>query len=89
MNNQTTTKTMGANGKIFTGEVVSVKTIKTVVVAVISTYRHPLYKKLVRKTKRFMAHNESLTLAVGDTVRIGETKPISRSKHFIVLNKVS
>ncbi len=80
---------MGANGKIFTGEVVSVKTIKTVVVAVISTYRHPLYKKLVRKTKRFMAHNESLTLAVGDTVRIGETKPISRSKHFIVLNKVS
>ena len=89
MNNQNTTITMGANGKIFTGEVVSVKTIKTVVVAVISTYRHPLYKKLVRKTKRFMAHNESLMLAVGDTVRIGETKPISRSKHFIVLNKVS
>jgi small subunit ribosomal protein S17 len=75
-------------GKIFTGEVVSAKTPKTVIVAIISMHRHPLYKKAVRKTRRFAVHNESLTLAVGDTVRIQETKPISKTKHFIVLEKV-
>lgn len=75
-------------GKIFTGVVVSAKTPKTVIVAIVSMHRHPLYKKAVRKTRRFAAHNESLALAIGDNVRIQETKPISKTKHFIVLEKV-
>jgi small subunit ribosomal protein S17 len=76
------------HGKIFTGKVVSAKTPKTIIVAVSSTYQHPLYKKAIRTTRRFSVHNESLTVAVGDTVRIQETKPISKTKHFIVIEKM-
>jgi small subunit ribosomal protein S17 len=76
-------------GKIFTGEVVSTRLTKTVIVAVSSTYRHPLYRKAVRTTRRFSAHNESLELSVGDKVRIRETKPISKTKHFIVIEKIT
>ncbi len=71
------------------GQVVSAKTAKTVVVAVQSQSRHPLYKKLVRRTRRFAAHNESMVLEIGDTVVIAETKPISRTKHFYVKEKVN
>ncbi len=78
-----------AKGKIFTGKVASVSGMpKTIVVTLTTTYRHPLYKKSVRRTNRFLVHNESLTLAVGDTVRIRESKPISKMKHFVVLEKV-
>jgi len=76
------------HGKIFTGKVVSAKTAKTIIVAVSSTYTHPLYKKAIRTTRRFSVHNESLAVAVGDTVRIQETKPISKTKHFIVIEKM-
>ncbi len=76
-------------GRVIEGVVKSVKTPKTVIVAVQSSFRHPLYKKAVRRTRRFAAHNESFELAVGDTVRMRETKPISRTKHFIVFEKVS
>lgn len=81
-------KTMITKGKIFGGVVVSAKTPKTVIVAVISSHRHPLYKKAVRTTRRFAAHNETLALIIGDKVRIKETKPISKTKHFMVLDKV-
>ena len=74
-------------GKIFDGVVVATKNIKTVIVTVTSTHRHPLYKKAVKTTRRFAAHNDSLTLAVGDHVRIKETRPISKTKHFRVLEK--
>jgi small subunit ribosomal protein S17 len=89
MNKQETKGPPPKAGKILTGVVMSVKNIKTVIVAVISSHRHPLYKKATRKTRRFAVHNESMTLAVGDTVRIQETKPISKTKHFIVLAKAS
>jgi small subunit ribosomal protein S17 len=79
----------GGAGKIFTGEVVSNRTPKTVIVAVTSMHRHPIYKKAVRRTRRFPVHNESVQCAIGDTVRIQETKPISKTKHFIVLEKVA
>ena len=69
--------------------VVSSKTPKTVIVAVQSSYRHPLYKKAVRRTRRFAAHNESFELVMGDKVKMRETKPVSRTKHFIVFEKVN
>ena len=80
-------QTVAPKGKIFEAIVVSAKTPQTVIVSVESTHRHQLYKKAVRRTKRFAAHNEALTIAVGDYVRIQETKPISRTKHFVVLEK--
>ena len=70
------------------GEVVSMKGTKTVIVRVERIKRHRLYKKAIRKTKRFAAHNESLTLAVGDRVEITDTKPISKIKHFNVVKKL-
>lgn len=75
-------------GKVLTGEIVSVKTAKTVIVSVTSFFRHPLYKKAIRKTKRFAVHNESLPLIVGDRVTIRETKPVSKTKHFTVQTKL-
>lgn len=70
------------------GEVVSTKGAKVVIVRMERIRRHPLYKKAIRKTKRFAAHNESLMLAVGDRVEIAETKPISKTKHFNVVKKL-
>lgn len=75
--------------KVFSGVVVSTGTPKTIIVAVSSVRRHPLYKKAIKRTRRFAAHNESLELTIGDKVEIEETKPISRTKHFIVTKKVS
>jgi small subunit ribosomal protein S17 len=70
------------------GEVVSTRVPKMVTVRVERIRRHRLYKKAIRKTKRFAAHNESLTLAVGDRVEITDTKPISKTKHFNVVKKL-
>lgn len=70
------------------GEVVSAKGEKTVIVAVVHLVQYPPYRKKIRKTKRFAVHNELPTIAVGDTVRIVSTKPISKTKHFIVKEKI-
>lgn len=70
------------------GEVVSTKGAMTVIVHVERIKRHRLYKKAIRKTKRFAAHNESLVLNVGDRVEITDTKPISKTKHFRVVKKL-
>ena len=75
--------------KVFSGTVVSLATKKTVIVALTKVRRHPLYKKAIKRTRRFAAHNESLTLTVGDKVEIMETRPVSRTKHFIVTKKAS
>lgn len=76
-------------GKILDGVIVSAKTAKTVIVTVQSSHRHPLYKKAVRRIRRFAAHNENLELVAGDKVTIQEVNPISRTKHFIVVKKIS
>jgi small subunit ribosomal protein S17 len=68
--------------KTKTGEVVSDKMDKTIVVAVENLIQHPLYKKRVRRTKRFQAHDESNQAHVGDVVRIAETRPISKHKSW-------
>lgn len=66
-----------------TGFVTSDKMTKTVVVEVIRTYQHPLYKKVVHATRRFKAHNE-LDAKVGDEVVIVESRPLSRDKRWVV-----
>ena len=71
------------------GLVVSDAPEKTVTVAVETLVRHPLYKKRVRRSKRFMVHDEGNEARVGDTVRIIETRPISERKRWRLANIVS
>lgn len=65
-----------------TGIVVSDKMDKTIVVAVIEHVRHPLYKKYVKHTIRLKAHDENNECGIGDTVRIMETRPLSKDKRW-------
>lgn len=71
------------------GMVVSDAPEKTVSVAVETLVRHPLYKKRVRRSKKFLVHDEQNEAQVGDTVRIIETRPISRHKHWRLANVIS
>jgi small subunit ribosomal protein S17 len=70
--------------KVRDGVVVSAKMDKTVVVAVVRQVRHSMYGKFIRRTKKYYAHDESKGCAVGDTVRIIETKPLSKLKRWRV-----
>jgi small subunit ribosomal protein S17 len=74
--------------KIKTGQVVSDKMEKTIVVAVENLVEHPLYKKRVRRTSRFQAHDERGEAHAGDIVRIAETRPISKNKTWRLLEIV-
>ncbi|MCS6917377.1 MAG: 30S ribosomal protein S17 [Chitinophagales bacterium] len=65
-----------------TGVVVSNKMQKTITVAIERRVRHPLYGKYIKKTKKLMAHDESGAAAVGDVVRIMETRPLSKRKRW-------
>nr|WLD06149.1 ribosomal protein S17 [Meringosphaera mediterranea]WLD06258.1 ribosomal protein S17 [Meringosphaera mediterranea] len=69
------------------GTVISNKMEKTIVVTVENKYAHPIYGKTLKKTKRFMAHDELNTCVLGDVVLIAETRPTSRKKRW-VLKKV-
>ena len=71
------------------GRVVSDKMDKTVVVAVESYRPHPIYKKAVRRIKKFKAHDEQNACHTGDMVRIEETRPLSKEKRWRVLEIVS
>ena len=71
------------------GLVVSDKPNKTVTVSVETLVRHPLYKKRVRRSKRFMVHDERNEAQVGDTVRIIETRPLSARKRWRLGNIIS
>ncbi len=66
------------------GQVVSDKMDKTVVVSVRQTRQHPLYGKVIRVSKRYKAHDENNTCRMGDEVRIVESRPISKDKHWTV-----
>ncbi len=70
--------------KVFVGTVISDKMDKTVVVAVERLVRHPLYKKVIRRTSKFYAHDEGNECRVGDTVEIMETRPLSKLKRWRV-----
>lgn len=67
------------------GKVVSDKMQKTVVVAVEDLEQHPLYKKAVKKTVKFKAHDENNDSHIGDTVEIMETRPLSKDKRWRVI----
>lgn len=71
--------------KELTGTVVSTKMAKTAVVSVVRKVRHPLYLKTIRKTKRYKAHVDQVSVANGDMVVIREVRPISKDTHFMVV----
>ena len=74
--------------KVRTGLVVSDKMDKTIVVAIERRVPHPVYGKMVTKTKRLKAHDEANSAKVGDTVRIVETRPLSKDKRWRLLEIV-
>lgn len=61
---------------------------KTIVVAVISNKKHPVYKKIISRTKRFKAHDEENTCALGDKVEIMQTRHLSKDKYFRVVRVI-
>ena len=72
-----------------TGVVVSAgKMDKTVVVKIVSRVKDPIYKKVVQRSKKFKAHDENNICGIGDTVRIMETRPLSKDKYFRVVEIV-
>lgn len=75
---------MPNNRRRLEGRVVSNKMEKTVVVAIERRKMHPIYKKVVRTTKKIMAHDESNALEIGALVRVVESKPLSRNKRWVV-----
>jgi len=74
--------------KTRTGKVVSDKMDKTVVVAIVDNVRHPLYKKIIKRTIRVKAHDEKNECGIGDTVQVMETRPLSKDKHWRVSSVV-
>ena len=74
--------------RILVGTVVSDKTDKTVTVKVERKVKHPLYGKIIRRSKKYHAHDEGNEYKPGDTVRIEETRPISKTKTWRVLDRV-
>jgi len=74
--------------RILIGTVVSDKTDKTVTVLVERKVQHPLYGKIIRRTKKYHAHDEDNAYKTGERVRIEETRPISKSKSWRVLDRV-
>ena len=67
------------------GYVTSDKMEKTVVVSIVELVRHPLYSKAVKRTKKYKAHDENNACKIGDRVRIGETRPLSKDKRWEVI----
>lgn len=74
--------------KVRIGRVVSNKMDKTIVVAVEDFVRHELYNKLVKRTKKFKAHDENNECRIGDRVKIMETRPLSKDKRFRLVEVV-
>jgi len=74
--------------RIMIGTVTSDKTDKTVTVLVERKVKHPLYGKIIRRSKKYHAHDEANEYTVGDKVRIEETKPFSKTKTWKVLDRV-
>ena len=68
--------------KTRTGKVVSDKMDKTIVVAVQDNVKHPLYNKIVKRTYKLKAHDENTECGIGDTVKVMETRPLSRDKRW-------
>jgi small subunit ribosomal protein S17 len=74
--------------RVLTGQIVSDKTDKTVVVKVERRVKHPLYGKIIKRSKKYHAHDEANEFKQGETVRIEETRPISKLKTWKVIDRV-
>ena len=75
-------ETRASSRKTRTGKVVSNKMDKTIVVAIETRVPHPLYKKIIKRTYKLKAHDEENTCNAGDTVRVMETRPLSKDKRW-------
>lgn len=75
--------------KTIQGTVVSLKNAQTASVLVEWQWPHPIYKKFVKRSKKYACHYENLELAEGDIVTIAECRPVSKTKHFTVTGKVT
>ena len=64
------------------GKVVSDKMDKTIVVAIVNSVKHPLYKKIIKRTVKLKAHDENNECTIGDRVRVMETRPLSKEKRW-------
>ena len=73
--------------RVLTGQVTSDKMDKTITVLVARRVMHPLYKKFIRRSKNYAAHDEANTCKIGDTVRIQECRPISKRKTWTVVER--
>jgi small subunit ribosomal protein S17 len=85
MSDETTQEQRSARRKIREGIVISTKMDKTVVVAVVDRVRHRRYGKTMQKTSHLYAHDEANAAAEGDRVRVSETRPLSKLKHWRVV----
>ena len=75
--------------KTRTGKVVSNKMDKTIVVAIEDHVKHPLYGKIVKRTYKLKAHDENNECAIGDTVKVMETRPLSKDKRWRLVEIIS
>ena len=73
--------------KVLSGKIVSNKSAKTLVIEVERKFRHPVLKKVLRRSKKFHAHYETGDFKIGDVIKIIESKPISKLKRWRVLEK--
>ena len=73
--------------RILQGVVVSDKMDKTIVVEVERRVQHPIYKKFIRRSKRYHAHDETNAIKAGETVRIIESRPLSKTKRWVVITE--
>ena len=78
-----------ASRKVRVGRVVSDKMDKTIVVAIENRVKHPLYKKIVQRTYKLKAHDANNECAIGDTVKVMETRPISKDKRWRLVEIIS
>lgn len=75
--------------KTLQGTITSLKNAKTAIVTISSRKLHPLYKKYMKSTKKYACHYEGMTLELGQEVQINESKPVSKTKRFVVANVVA
>lgn len=83
-----TTNTQQSRRSTKIGQVVSTKMAKTIIVETVMKKSHPLYRRVVAKSKKFYAHDENNTARVGDYVEIEETRPLSRLKRWRLKNVI-
>ena len=74
--------------KILTGKIVAKKMNNTVIVEVIRLRPHPLYKKLLKRSKKYKVDMGTSSVAIGQQVKIVETRPLSKDKHFKILDQI-